>query len=227
MQTATYLFAGYAVALVAGAFVLEWLSVLTHRRSLAYRTAGFDYDEHHDRWTCPEGEHLWPHEYDHERRFVRYRAKAAICNGCPRNSACMAEGLGGGREVARPIDPWPHSEAGRFHRGIAVLMVVIALLLLIVGLVRSGGALDAVLLGALAAVTTAALVFLARDLTRHPAGFPDPTAGTGLRVAQVGADGVRSPSAWGSQRPALEPDRRWASRRRRRRIGTWDEWEDG
>ena len=34
--------------------------------------------------SCPEGQHLWPHEFDHDRRLVRYRAKAHICNGCPR-----------------------------------------------------------------------------------------------------------------------------------------------
>ena len=31
-----------------------------------------------------------------------------------------------GREIARPLDPWPHSEAGRFHRGIALVLVVLA-----------------------------------------------------------------------------------------------------
>jgi len=40
--------AGYAGLLIAGAFVLEWLSAHTHRRSLRYRTAGFAYDEDHD-----------------------------------------------------------------------------------------------------------------------------------------------------------------------------------
>ena len=55
---------------------MEWLSLHTHQRALRYRTAGFAYDDDHDHWLCPEGEHLWPHEVDHERRLVRYRAKA-------------------------------------------------------------------------------------------------------------------------------------------------------
>ncbi len=84
MSPEVVLAAGYAACSLAGAFVLEWLSAHTHRRSLRYRTAGFTYDEAHDHWQCPEGEHLWPHEFDHERRLVRYRAKAHICNGCPR-----------------------------------------------------------------------------------------------------------------------------------------------
>jgi hypothetical protein len=102
--------AGYAAALVAGAFCLEWLSSHTHRRSQRFRTFGFTYHEEHDHWTCPEGQHLWPHEYDQERRLVRYRAKAHICNGCPRKAACTDSDRG--REIVRPLDPWPHSEAG-------------------------------------------------------------------------------------------------------------------
>ena len=33
-----------------------------------------------------------------------------------------------GREIVRPLDPWPHSEAGRFHRGLALMLVALALL---------------------------------------------------------------------------------------------------
>ena len=65
---------------------------------------GFTYDETHDHWECPEGQHLWPHEFDHERRLVRYRAKAHICNGCPRKEACTDSDRG--REIvtaARPV----------------------------------------------------------------------------------------------------------------------------
>ena len=103
MSTEVLLAAGYAGLLVTGAFVLEWLSAHTHRRSLRYRTAGFTYDETQDHWECPEGEHLWPHEFDHERRLVRYRAKAHICNGCPRKAACTDSDRG--REIVRPAGP--------------------------------------------------------------------------------------------------------------------------
>ena len=68
--------------------MLEWLSAHTHRRALRYRTAGFSYDETHDHWLCPEGEQLWPHEFDRERRLVRYRAKAHVCNACPSKARC-------------------------------------------------------------------------------------------------------------------------------------------
>ena len=111
--------------------MLEWLSAHTHRRSLRYRTAGFTYHEQHDHWECPEGEHLWPHEFDRERRLVRYRAKAHVCNGCPRKDACTDSDRG--REIVRPLDPWPHSEAGRFHRGLSLMLVALALLVIVVG----------------------------------------------------------------------------------------------
>lgn len=117
MNAEVVLAAGYGGLLLLIAVVMEWLSAHTHRRSLRYRTAGFAYDAIHDHWECPEGQHLWPHEFDADRRLVRYKAKAHLCNGCPRKEACTDSNTG--REVVRPLDPWPHSEAGRFHRGLA------------------------------------------------------------------------------------------------------------
>src|SRR5215216_5023654 len=133
--------AGYAAVLLACSLTLEWLSAHTHRRSLRYRTAGFEYSPQHDAWLCPEGEHLWPHEFDHERRLVRYRAKAHICNGCPAKPRCTDSDEG--REIVRPLDPWPHSEAGRFHRVISLMLVVLAALIAGVALARNHGLADA------------------------------------------------------------------------------------
>ena len=48
---------------------------------------------------------------------MRYRAKPSVCNTCPVKSTCTTSDHG--REISREIDPWPHSEAGQFHRGIA------------------------------------------------------------------------------------------------------------
>jgi hypothetical protein len=181
------LVAGYAGLLIAGAFVLEWLSAHTHRRSLRYRTAGFAYDEDHDHWKCPEGEHLWPHEFDDERRLVRYRAKAHVCNACPRKGACTDSDHG--REIVRPLDPWPHSDAGRFHRGISLLMVALGLLIVVVEAVRNH---DGPELAVLATVLVAGLLaahWLVRDLRVHPANFPEPSPSQGLRMVVTGADG--------------------------------------
>jgi hypothetical protein len=198
VNSEVYLALGYALALIAGAFALEWLSAHTHRRALRWRTAGFTYNETHDHWECPEGQHLWPHEFDHERRMVRYRAKAHICNGCPRKDACTDSDRG--REIVRPLDPWPHSEAGRFHRVIALVMVLLGeLILLAEGLRHHEPAESAALVGALGIGLLAAW-WLLRDLRAHPAGFPTPAPAHGLRLTAAGADGRREPSRWASQR---------------------------
>jgi hypothetical protein len=174
---------GYAAALTLGAFALEWLSAHTHRRALRFRTAGFAYVADHDHWVCPEGEQLWPHELDRERRLVRYRARAAVCNACPRKARCTDSDRG--REIVRPLDPWPHSEAGRFHRVIALVLVALsALVVVVVALARHHEPLElAVLLALLGAVALAGR-WLLRDLRVHPAGFPEPTPAHGLRIVE-------------------------------------------
>jgi hypothetical protein len=197
MTAEVLLASGYAAALLAAAFLLEWLSAHTHRRALRFRTAGFTYDDTHDHWTCPEGQHLWPHEFDHERRLVRYRAKAHICNGCPVKARCTDSERG--REVIRPLDPWPHSEAGRFHRIIALLLVAVAVLIVVAEGARHHRPEEAALLLAVLGASLLAARRLARDLRAHPANFPDPTAAHGLGLAVTAADGVRARSRWASQ----------------------------
>jgi hypothetical protein len=197
MTTEVALAAGYAGLLVTGAFVLEWLSAHTHRRSLRYRTAGFTYFAAQDHWECPEGQQLWPHEFDAERRLVRYRAKAHICNGCPRKDACTDSDRG--REIVRALDPWPHSEAGRFHRAISLLMVVLAGLILVVEGARHHKAAEAALLLGVMAGAALSARWLLRDLRAHPANFPAPTSAHGLGLVATGADGRRPRSRWSSQ----------------------------
>ena len=136
MSAEALMFAGYGAFLLAAATLLEWLSAHTHRRSLRYRTAGFTYDEQLDHWLCPEGQHLWPHDFDHERRLVRYRAKAHICNGCPRKEACTDSDSG--REIAVSLDPWLSSAIGRFHRGISLALLILAALIMTIELLRHG-----------------------------------------------------------------------------------------
>jgi hypothetical protein len=179
MTPEVLLAAGYAAFLVCGAVVLEWLSAHTHRRALHYRTAGFTYDADHDHWQCPEGEQLWPHEFDRELRLVRYRARAHVCNSCPSKSRCTDSDQG--REIARPIDPWPHSEAGRFHRVIALLLIALSALILLVEVARHHALGDVALLLGLLALIVLAGRWLLRDLQTHPANFPAPTAAHGLR----------------------------------------------
>jgi hypothetical protein len=189
MSAEVILAAGYAGFLLLAAVLLEWLSSHTHRRALRYRTAGFSYDERHDHWQCPEGEHLWPHEFDHERRLVRYRAKAHVCNGCPSKAACTDSDRG--REIVRPLDPWPHSEAGRFHRGLSLMLVALALLVILVAGARNHGATEAAVLLALLVSTLAIGRWLWIDFRAHPAGFPEPSPSHGLRLRDPTRDGTR------------------------------------
>lgn len=172
--------AGYALFLGCAAFALELLSAHTHRRALRFRTAGFDYDETHDVWLCPEGEQLWPHEFDREKRLVRYRARAHVCNACVVKERCTDSDRG--REIARPLDPWPHSEAGRFHRVIALMLVALALLILVVEAARHHRPVELGVLGGLLLCLVFAAQWLLRDLRVHPANFPEPTPSQGLRL---------------------------------------------
>jgi Transposase DDE domain len=188
--------AGYAGFLVAAAVVIEWLSAHTHRRALRYRTAGFEYDALQDHWQCPEGQHLWPHEFDTERRLVRYRAKAHICNGCPAKEACTDSDEG--REVVRPLDPWPHSEAGRFHRGLSLLLILLSLLVLLAVATRHHEPPEAALMLGLLGLTLATGRRLLRDFLAHPSNFPDPSPSHGLRMTAADAGGRRAHSRWAS-----------------------------
>lgn len=192
MSTEALLAAAYAFLLTAGAGALEWLSAHTHRRSLRWRTAGFEYLDLHDAWLCPEGEHLWPHELDHERRLVRYRARAHVCNRCPRKEACTDSDEG--REIVRPLDPWPHSEAGRFHRGISLMMVALALFVLVVGAVRNHAPGELALLAGTLLVCLLVGRWLLHDFRAHPPGFPAPAPSHGLRMSPP-ADGEGSEAA--------------------------------
>ena len=180
MTTEALLAAGYAVALLLGALALEWLSAHTHRRALRYRTAGFEYDEEHDRWRCPEDQHLWPHEFDRERRLLRYRAKAQVCNACHRKDACTDSDRG--REIVRPLDPWPHSEAGRFHRAISLMLVALSLLIVVVEAARHHRLEEAALLSVVLLAGAVIGRLLLRDFRAHPANFPDPSPAQGLGV---------------------------------------------
>src|SRR6266508_5253433 len=99
-----------------------------------WRTRGFTYRHHLDVWECTQGQQLWPKEVDHELRVIRYRAKAPVCNACPIKSDCTD--ADDGRELTVALDPWPHSEAGRFHRGISLVLVVLAATFIVIEAAR-------------------------------------------------------------------------------------------
>jgi hypothetical protein len=167
-----FLAAGYAIFLLGVAIGLDLLARHSHTRSERYRTAGFTYHPSHDAWICPEDQLLVRSEVDHGRRLVRYRGRPQICNYCPAKAECTDSDEG--REVVRAMDPWPHSEAGRFHRGISLAVALIAGLILVVEAIRNHAPLELAVLGAVLATAMLVAWHLHAAFRATPANFPVP-----------------------------------------------------
>ena len=165
------LIAGYAVFLLGVSVGLDLLARHSHDRSERYRTAGFTYHHKSDAWVCPEDQVLTRSETDHDRRLVRYRGRPQICNHCPTKADCTDSDEG--REVVRLMDPWPHSEAGRFHRGISLSVAGIAALILVFELVRNHAPAEILVLGAMLAATFAVARHMHKAFRASPANFPE------------------------------------------------------
>jgi hypothetical protein len=182
-----FLAVGYAVFLLCVATGIDLLARHSHSRSLRYRTAGFVYHHTHDAWICPEDQILTRSETDHERRLVRYRARPQICNSCPSKSDCTDSE--DGREVVRAMDPWPHSEAGRFHRGISLCVALVAGLILLAEILRNHSPLDLAVLGTALVVVALMLWHLHAAFRTTPANFPTFRA---MLPSSVSEEGLRT-----------------------------------
>jgi len=191
IATESLLAAGYGLFLALVALALDALARHSHRRSELYRTAGFTYLHQADAWECPEGERLHRSETDLHQRLARYRARAEVCNACRRKGDCTDSD--GGREVTRALDPWPHSEAGRFHRGIAVAIVAFGALVVCGGVALHHGPGDLVVLGATLLLCGGLGLYLLADLRSAPSGFPWP----------AGESGGAPPGAYRSGSPSI------------------------
>ncbi len=141
--------AGYALLLILIAAGLEVLARISHRRSLQYQTAGFKYHHELDAWKCPVGQELHRIETDHARRVARYRAPAHACNACGIKPQCTDSHTG--REVERPLDAWLVGEVSRFHRGISLTLLLLAVLILVAEILRYNRPSDLLVLGGLLA----------------------------------------------------------------------------
>ncbi len=117
---------GYSLGMLGLAYVIDGFA----RRAAAVveggKLSGFTYHPDADAWTCREGQWLRPHTFDAANSVLRYRADADACNACPRKFACTTATTG--REVQRAVESWPASEAARFHRRIACVVVVLGLM---------------------------------------------------------------------------------------------------
>lgn len=167
---AVWLTCGYTAFLLLAAYGLDLMARRASRRAADWRTGSFTYHEDHDAWVCPEDQWLWPQSFDPSQRVMRYRASPTVCNSCPVKDTCTTSDSG--REISRNIDPWPHSEAGRFHRGMACSVAVLAIVLPLATTIGSSP------VGSVVLATAAVLAGLGSwplwsHLRHAPAGFPE------------------------------------------------------
>jgi hypothetical protein len=118
----------YAVFLAVVAALLERLARHSHRRSQRMRTVGFSYHPDLDIWRCPNGKHLFRAEVTRESTAVVYRAAAHDCNSCPIKSRCTDSAEG--RTLQIRADSWLDSELRKFHRGLSLMLLFLAALIL-------------------------------------------------------------------------------------------------
>ena len=168
----------YGGFLLAVAHVLDLLARRTATKSTAMRSGGFDYHEDHDAWKCSEDQWLWPISFDPDNRVTRYQASPTVCNPCPVKDTCTTSDAG--RQLARNIDPWPSSEAERFHRGIACSVVVLGLIWPLASMFQNRTGVELLILGSASAVIAAGSWPLWSHLRRTPARFPEHLKVVGL-----------------------------------------------
>lgn len=166
-----WLIAAYTLFLILVAHGFDRLARVTARRSERWRGGGFTYHPDHDAWVCPEDQWLWPVSFDPDNRLMRYRATPTICSACPVKDSCTTSSTG--REMTREVDPWPHSEAGRFHRGISCTIALLGALLPAAMVVTERHPVDAAVLLLTIVFAAAASVPLVSHFRHTPHGFPE------------------------------------------------------
>ncbi len=166
-----WLAAGYGGFLLLAAYGLDLMARRASAHSAKWHSGAFTYHADHDAWICPEDQWLWPQSFDPENRVMRYRASPAVCNACPVRDTCTTSP--NGREISRNVDPWPNSEAERFHRGIACALVVLGLLWPLTMLIgHRTGTEQLVLLASIVVISLGSWP-LWSHLRRTPAAFPE------------------------------------------------------
>jgi hypothetical protein len=212
------LVSGYAAVLLVIAWLFDRMGARSAERAARWRTGNFVYHADQDAWQCHEDQWLWPASFDPDKRVIRYQGQHAICGRCPAKTECSP--TPGPRELTRQVDPWPYSEAGRFHRGIALAVAAVAVFMPTAMLLGAHGGGDVIVLTAAIIVGLIAGVPLAKHLWQTPSNFPEHLR----RDASSDAPGADDAAPPGVGQPTGEPsldqvlDRyqtRWASDRRR------------
>ena len=138
---------GYALLLVGVAVILEFVACHAHNRSEHFRNSGFTYKKQMDVWECPTGHHLTREQTDFERKTAHYRAPADKCNACHIKKDCTDSD--DGRLLESRLDAWLQSELNRFHRGISLALLLLAVLILAMEMFEHQAARDWIVLAAL------------------------------------------------------------------------------
>jgi len=128
VHTEVVLAASYAIFLTTVAVGLELLARHSHKRSERYRNSGFTYFRDRDAWECPAGQQLLRQEMHYERRIIHYRAPAEACNRCALKNNCTDSNEG--RVLKSHLDSWIESELRRFYRGISIVLLLLAAIIL-------------------------------------------------------------------------------------------------
>ncbi len=193
--TSVWLVAGYALVLVGVAWGFDVMAKHASARAARWRVGRFTYRADHDAWVCRQDHWLWPTSFDPKHRVVRYRAQPVVCNSCPVKATCTTSDHG--REISREVDPWPHSDAGRFHRGIACSVAALGVVMPLAMLVGRHGVADVlVLCGAVVLVVIAGLP-LAAHLWNTPSNAPEYLPRRSGLEDQVAAAIDRYSTRWG------------------------------
>ena len=171
MTAQVYLSCLYAVVLVAFAWGLDVLGRYSDRRSREWKTSTFVFHEDHGAWKCHEDQWLWPASFDPEKRVIRYRGQDEICGRCPVKKNC-APSLGP-REITQPVDPWPHSEAGVFHRGMSLAIMAAGAALPAAMQAVANGPAQRIALGAAVAFVVVAAWPMIHSLRNTPVNAPE------------------------------------------------------
>lgn len=139
--------AGYALLLVGVAVVLELVARQSHRLSEQFHISGFTYHPQRDLWKCPTGQHLERRESDYGRGVIVYQAPAHVCNHCHCKTDCTDSDSG--RQIERRLDSWLRSEVRRFHRGLSLILLLLATIILALETGSRDSSRDWLVLGAL------------------------------------------------------------------------------
>ncbi|KAA8740186.1 hypothetical protein FK256_04210 [Actinomyces johnsonii] len=166
-----WLISAYALIMLAAAWVVDILGSRSARHSMSWCHSDFVYHDDVDGWRCHEDQWLWPTAFDPDKRVIRYEGAHAICGRCPSKDTCSP--TPGPREITRPVDPWPYSDAGRFHRGVGLVIACVGVFvpLLLMAAFHAIG--DLIVLGTTAVVIIVTGVLpLARHLWNTPDNAP-------------------------------------------------------